>query len=67
MLEEALKEYNGTLLFISHDRYFINKLAQNTFEINDEQIDKYIGNYDYLKEQKVKKIELNIDKNGKRR
>ena len=67
MLEEALKEYNGTLLFISHDRYFINKLAQNIFEINDEQIDKYIGNYDYLKEQKVKKIELNIDKNGKRR
>ena len=67
MLEEALKEYNGTLLFISHDRYFINKLAQNTFEINDEQIDKYIGNYDYLKEQKVKKIELNVDKNGKRR
>ncbi len=62
MLEEALKEYNGTLLFISHDRYFINKLAQNTFEINDEQIDRYIGNYDYLKEQKVKK--LNYTKNG---
>lgn len=67
MLEEALKEYNGTLLFISHDRYFINKLAQNTFEINDGKIDKYIGNYDYLKEQKAKKIELSIDKNGKRR
>ena len=67
MLEEALKEYNGTLLFISHDRYFINKIAQNTFEINDERIDKYIGNYDYLKEQKVKKIEMNLNKNGKRK
>ena len=67
MLEEALKEYNGTLLFISHDRYFINKIAQNTFEINDEKIDKYIGNYDYLKEQKVKKIEMNLNKNGKRK
>lgn len=55
MLEEALKEYNGTLLFISHDRYFINKLARNTFEITDEQIDRYIGNYDDLKAQKVKK------------
>lgn len=54
MLEEALKEYNGTLLFISHDRYFINKLAKNTMEINDEHIDNYIGNYDYLKEQKTK-------------
>ncbi len=50
MLEDALKEYNGTLLFISHDRYFINKLAQNTFEIKEKKIDKYIGNYDDLKE-----------------
>ena len=67
MLEEALKEYNGTLLFISHDRYFINKIAQNTFEINDEKIDKYIGNYDYLKEQKVKKIEMSLNKSEKRK
>ena len=57
MLEEALKEYNGTLLFISHDRYFINRLAQNIFEINDEQIDRYIGDYDYFKEQKVKRLD----------
>ncbi len=57
MLEEALKEYNGTLLFISHDRYFINKLAKNTMEINDEHIDNYIGNYDYLKEQKTKLLQ----------
>ena len=56
MLEEALKEYNGTLLFISHDRYFINKLAQNIFEIDGEQINKYIGNYDYLKEQKTRRL-----------
>lgn len=57
MLEEALKEYNGTLLFVSHDRYFINKLAQNTMEINEEHIDNYIGNYDYLKEQKAKLLQ----------
>lgn len=67
MLEEALKEYNGTLLFISHDRYFINKLAKNVFEINDEQIDKYIGNYDDLKEQKIKRMILANDKNNKKR
>ena len=66
MLEEALKEYNGTLLFISHDRYFINKIAQNIFEINDKKFDKYIGNYDYLKEHKVKKIGMDINQYSKK-
>lgn len=67
MLEEALKEYNGTLLFISHDRYFINKIAQNIFEINDKKFDKYIGNYDYLKEHKVKKIGMDINQYSKKK
>lgn len=59
MLEEALNEYNGTILFISHDRYFIDKVSQNTFEIENEKIDKYIGNYSDLKAQKRKMLELN--------
>ena len=66
MLEEALKEYNGTLFFISHDRYFINKIAKNIFEINNEKIDKYIGNYDDLKEQKIKRILLTTEVSKKR-
>lgn len=49
MLEEALMEFNGTILFVSHDRYFINKLANNILELNNCKITKYIGNYDYYK------------------
>lgn len=58
MLEEALNEYNGTILFVSHDRYFIDKVSQTTFEIEDEKITKYIGNYSDLKEQKKKILEI---------
>ncbi len=52
ILEEALKEYNGTLLFVSHDRYFINKIANKILYINDSMITEYVGNYDYFIEQK---------------
>lgn len=51
MLEESLKEYNGTILFVSHDRYFINKIATNIVEIKDKEITKYIGNYDDYQEK----------------
>lgn len=56
MLEEALSEYQGTLFFISHDRYFINKLAQRVINIENEKFQQYLGNYDYFKEQKTKKL-----------
>ena len=52
MLEEALSEYQGTLFFISHDRYFINKLAQRVINIENKKFQQYLGNYDYFKEQK---------------
>ena len=51
-LEEALKDYNGTLLFVSHDRYFINKLANKILYINDNRIIEYNGNYNYFIEHK---------------
>ena len=51
MLEEALNEYSGTILFISHDRYFINKLAKRTLCIEDGHINSYLGNYDDYKDQ----------------
>ena len=51
MLEEALNEYAGTILFISHDRYFINKLAKRTLNIEDCHISSCLGNYDDYKEQ----------------
>ena len=51
-LENALKEYKGTLLFVSHDRYFINKLANKIFYINNKQIKEYNGNYSNFIEHK---------------
>ena len=46
LLEEALAEYSGTVLFVSHDRYFINKLADRVVNIEDYKIKSYSGNYD---------------------
>lgn len=54
ILEEALSEYDGTVLFISHDRYFIDKLADEVFEISNHGIRKYIGNYSDLRDTKLR-------------
>ena len=67
MLEEALQEYQGTLFFISHDRYFINKLAERTLNIEDKQFAEYLGNYDYYKEQKQKKLVRSEQSSGRKR
>ncbi|MGA2325404.1 MAG: ABC transporter ATP-binding protein, partial [Bryobacteraceae bacterium] len=49
ILLEALQGYSGTLVFVSHDRYFIDKLATRVFEIADQRVNVYPGNYeDYL-------------------
>ena len=47
-LEEALMDFEGTLLFVSHDRYFINKLANKVLYISNKGITEYCGNYDYF-------------------
>lgn len=52
MLEEALAEFRGTILFISHDRFFINKLAERVCEIEDKKIINYYGDYEYYREKK---------------
>lgn len=64
VLEEALQDYKGTLFFISHDRYFINKLAERTLNIEDQSVEQYLGNYDYFKEQKQKKLVSPITTNS---
>ena len=46
MLEEALNEYEGTLLYVSHDRYFVNKTANIILELSNGGLTKYLGNYD---------------------
>ena len=52
VLEEALENYEGTILFVSHDRYFINKIANKVFDITEEGYSLYLGNYDYYLEKR---------------
>ncbi len=47
ILEEAIRNYTGTVLFVSHDRYFINKVSSRIIELKDKQLYNFIGNYDY--------------------
>ena len=51
VLEEAIEDFDGTLIFVSHDRFFINKFADKTIEFKDGNITTYLGNYDYYKEK----------------
>ncbi len=52
ILEEALVNYQGTVLYVSHDRYFINKTSTRILDLTDNQLIPYIGNYDYYVEHK---------------
>lgn len=52
ILEHALNQYTGTVLYVSHDRYFINKTATRIVELTGETFINYIGNYDYYLEKK---------------
>lgn len=54
VLEAALLDYEGTLLFISHDRYFLNKMAERIVELKSSGTDHFLGNYDEMIEKKVK-------------
>lgn len=52
ILEQALNSYTGTVLYVSHDRYFINTTATRILELTGETLINYIGNYDYYLEKK---------------
>lgn len=54
VLEEALDNYDGTLLFVSHDRYFINELANKIISVRDGHAKIYNGNYSYYLDEKAK-------------
>ena len=58
-LENALMNYDGTLLVISHDRYLINKLADRVYRLTPDGAENYLGNYDYYLEKQQEKIETN--------
>ena len=53
VLESALREYGGTILFVSHDRYFINVIANRILDLKDGRFTDYPGNYDYYLEKKA--------------
>ncbi len=52
ILEEAIRNYEGTVLFVSHDRYFINKVSTRIVELKNKQLYNFIGNYDYYESHK---------------
>ncbi|WP_343210370.1 ABC-F family ATP-binding cassette domain-containing protein [Anaerolentibacter hominis] len=52
ILENALNHYTGTVLYVSHDRYFINKTATRILDLTQTQLINYLGNYDYYLEKK---------------
>ncbi len=52
ILESALNQYTGTVFFVSHDRYFINRTATRILELTGETLVNYIGNYDYYLEKR---------------
>jgi len=58
ILEDAINSYDGTILYISHDRYFIDKTAERTLELSKNGVTQYLGNYSYYLEKKAEKLRL---------
>ncbi len=52
ILEEALRNYTGTVLYVSHDRYFVNSTATRIIELRNQVLTNYIGNYDFFEEHR---------------
>ena len=63
ILEDALNNYEGTCLYVSHDRYFMNKTADRILSLNNGKLINYLGNYDYYLEKRdeLEKIDLLIN------
>ena len=57
VLESSLLEYEGTLIFISHDRYFLNKIAERMMELSPQGVEYFLGNYDDYVEKKRELVE----------
>lgn len=58
VLENALQDFEGTILFVSHDRYFINKIAEEVYELERDGLQVYLGDYEYYTEKKLEAAEL---------
>ncbi|WP_454015352.1 ribosomal protection-like ABC-F family protein [Bacillus sp. Marseille-Q7846] len=62
VLEEALEQYNGTILAVSHDRYFLNKLFEKTYWIDEHKLFEFAGNYAWARQKWVEKFETQVIK-----
>jgi ATP-binding cassette subfamily F protein 3 len=64
VLENALIDYPGTILFVSHDRYFINRIATKVIELSSDGAFEYLGDYDYYVEKKKELEEIRAENAG---
>lgn len=62
VLENALDDFPGTIIFVSHDRYFINRIATKVIEVTEHQAVEYLGDYDYFVEKKQELLEIEAEK-----
>lgn len=66
ILESALNRYTGTVLYVSHDRYFINRTATRILELTEKTVVNYIGNYEYYLEKREVMNEVYVESRGKK-
>lgn len=62
VLENALLDFPGTIIFVSHDRYFINRIATKVIELASDNSSLFLGDYDYYLEKKEELEELALEK-----
>ena len=62
VLEQALIDFSGTILFVSHDRYFINRVATEVLELTADGSTLFLGDYDYYLEKKAENVEIAADR-----
>ena len=60
ILEDALNSYEGTVLYVSHDRYFINRTASRILDLSGHALTNYLGNYDYYLEKKQETLAASL-------
>lgn len=64
ILEQSLIDYPGTILFVSHDRYFLNRMATKVLELSSNGVEMYLGDYDYFVHKKAELAEIKELKQG---
>ena len=64
IMEDAIQAFGGTCLVVSHDRYFLDKVATRILEMDNGKLTEYLGNYSYYKEKKKDLEDFEKDRNG---